>query len=142
MLIDVDRFKQFNDHYGHLEGDQCLRQIGQVLKTSIKRAGDVAARYGGEEMAILLPNTTIDGAKAVADRVMSALRQIGIRHKDSPTRVVTVSCGIHALVPRRGQHIPADIVQAADAALYSAKAAGRDQAVCAMDIPQDRSVIS
>jgi diguanylate cyclase (GGDEF)-like protein len=140
ILMDVDHFKQFNDRYGHLEGDKCLRQIGQILKVSIKRVGDVAARYGGEEIAILLPHTSLDGAQAVAERVMTAIRRSAMQHTDSPSGVLTISCGMHALVPRRGQHIPADLIQGADAALYSAKAAGRDQAVCANNLPKEASV--
>ncbi|RJX31020.1 MAG: GGDEF domain-containing protein [Oxalobacter sp.] len=131
ILIDIDHFKQYNDSYGHIEGDKCLQKIGRVLKSCMKREGDLSVRYGGEELAVLLPNTDEEGAMVVAERLISAIRQMNIRHKDSPTGLVTVSCGVHALIPFRGRNIPADLLQAADTALYAAKAAGRDQIVCA-----------
>ncbi len=129
IMLDIDHFKKFNDLYGHIEGDNCLRQIGRIIKSSIKRAGDVAARYGGEEIVVLLPRTNLDEAVVVAERLMQEIRREGIHHEDSSFGIVTVSFGVHAIVPVRNQSIPSDLVQGADAALYAAKSAGRNRII-------------
>nr|WP_307731074.1 GGDEF domain-containing protein [Pseudoduganella chitinolytica] len=98
-----------------------------VRKQTPKRAGDLAARYGGEELAILLPNTDRAGAWAVAERMRDAVESLQIAHEDSPAGIVTISAGVAALVPRRGLDSAATLLDAADRALYAAKLAGRNQ---------------
>lgn len=125
VMIDVDHFKQYNDLYGHLAGDHCLRQLGSAIKSQQSRPADVIARYGGEEIAILLPGTDEAGARAVAERVLLAVRQLGLRHEGNDPGIVTISAGVSALVPARTDDTPDKLVRAADQALYLAKAAGR-----------------
>ena len=126
VMIDVDYFKQYNDIYGHLAGDECLRQISEVVKASKNRPGDLAARYGGEEMVVLLPDTNLAGAVAVAEKIRVAISDLNIRHPSSNTGVVTISAGVDAFVPVRDGNIPFELIQAADKALYAAKSAGRN----------------
>lgn len=131
IMIDVDRFKQFNDLYGHPIGDECLRRIGQVLLTQgPNRATDLPARYGGEEMVILLPETDHEGAMAVAERIRRAIRGMAITHKANPDGIVTISAGVATCVPTRECH-PNQLLKKADEALYEAKAGGRDRVCCA-----------
>lgn len=126
MLIDVDHFKSFNDIYGHQAGDRCLRDISACLRGSLQRPGDTAARYGGEELAAILPNTTMAGAAQIAEMFRRAVRDSAIPHEGSATGFVTVSIGLATAV-RGGAPISApELVARADAALYAAKAAGRD----------------
>ena len=129
IMIDVDAFKKFNDAYGHPEGDECLRKIARAVSESQNRPGDFVARYGGEEIAVLLPDTDLAGAVAVAERIRLAVRGLGIPHPSNPAGVVTISCGVDAMVPVRHQSIPTDLLQAADSALYLAKSSGRDHVV-------------
>ncbi len=143
LLIDVDYFKRYNDRYGHVSGDQCLRVVAQVLSSFARRGGDLAARYGGEEFAIILPQMSLDEARALAERLCEEVRALDIPHEASEVAPhVTISVG---LVDARavasdgdgGTHRepPADraspnvLVEQADAALYAAKAAGRNR-VC------------
>jgi diguanylate cyclase (GGDEF)-like protein len=129
VIIDVDYFKKFNDHHGHVEGDACLQMVARAVRAGPRRPGDIAARFGGEEFTVLLPGTDLDGAVAVAEAVRTAVAALNCRHGASPFRSVTVSAGVHALTPALGQ--PARVlVEAADRALYQAKADGRNR-VCA-----------
>ena len=127
ILIDVDYFKKFNDLYGHVAGDECLRQVAAVIKASEKRSNDLAARYGGEEFAVLLPDTNLEGALVVAESIRKALHALKIEHAGNTTGIVTVSAGIDVLTSITEQDSAASFVSAADAALYSAKASGRDR---------------
>jgi diguanylate cyclase (GGDEF)-like protein len=130
VMIDVDYFKQYNDLYGHGAGDDCLRAVSRLIRDlTPKRPGDLTARYGGEEIGILLPNTDADGAHAVAERIRAAIVEMAVVHGASPFGVVTVSAGVATLSPRRGEHDAAMLVEAADRALYAAKSAGRNR-VC------------
>ena len=127
VLIDIDHFKLYNDHYGHLGGDESLRRVAQLLQASIRRADEVAARYGGEEFVLLLPDTTLAAATIVAQRCMDSLREAALPHPRSPTAPwVTLSIGIASMVPRTEAR-PDSLVQAADAALYRAKNNGRNR---------------
>ena len=128
ILFDVDYFKLFNDHYGHLAGDQCLIQIAQVAKTSIRRPIDLVARYGGEEFVILLPNTLSDGAAIVAQRLQQSILELQIPHVRSPLGQVTVSLGI-ATQSATADSPPESIIHQADQALYQAKKQGRNRFV-------------
>jgi diguanylate cyclase (GGDEF)-like protein/PAS domain S-box-containing protein len=129
VMIDVDRFKAFNDRYGHPAGDDCLRRISAEIKAMIRRPGDVVARYGGEEFVALLPGVDEAGAALVAGRIRSAVRLLGIEHEDGPSPVVTVSAGIAALGPLASERDAALLLAEADRALYRAKEQGRDVAV-------------
>jgi diguanylate cyclase (GGDEF)-like protein len=126
IMIDVDRFKQFNDKYGHTAGDECLSSIALALKGVLQRPADIAARYGGEELAVLLPNTPQAGALAIAERMRRAVRALGIAHDANPDRLVTISLGVGCLLRRLSARRPRDLIEAADAALYAAKERGRD----------------
>ncbi|MEN3372146.1 diguanylate cyclase [Dechloromonas sp. ZS-1] len=130
ILADVDFFKRYNDHYGHQEGDACLKQVASALESASFRPTDLVARYGGEEFAILMPYTDEAGATAVAERVVEQVRRLGLAHAASEAAShVTVSLGVVTLLPEE-QHSSADLLKAADQALYAAKHAGRDRFVC------------
>ena len=130
ILMDVDCFKLFNDSYGHLLGDECLRTIGRtVAELTPPHPGVLAARYGGEEIVLLLPNTDVAGAVVVAETVRRAIRALAIVHGGAAGGFVTLSAGVDASAPRLAGGAPADLLAAADKALYAAKAAGRDR-VC------------
>lgn len=126
IILDVDYFKRFNDHYGHLDGDQCLKEIAQIIKKSIRRPHDSVARYGGEEFVVLLPNTDSKGAVSVAKNIQNNLSNRSILHEDSDVaKRVTVSQGIAATTPN-GKVNPPALLNAADSALYVAKKNGRN----------------
>ncbi|MEY8263991.1 MAG: diguanylate cyclase, partial [Bermanella sp.] len=120
MLMDIDNFKKYNDNYGHIQGDQCLRQVAQTLKQALKRPIDVLARYGGEEFVVLLPDTAIDGAVKVAQRFIDAMSEANIPHAFSDCQPhVTVSIGLtHAKLESETSK---DVLERADKALYQAK---------------------
>ena len=128
ILLDVDHFKAYNDHYGHQGGDECLRRVADAVASAARRPVDLAARYGGEEFALVLPDTDADGARHVAERVRAAIHAAAIPHAASATGShVTVSLGV--ALARFADDADADaVVQRADAALYRAKSAGRDRA--------------
>lgn len=129
-LLDIDCFKQYNDHYGHLPGDDCLRAVAQKLQSIVSRAGDFVARYGGEEFAIILPNTA-ECAGVVLEKIIQEIRELAIPHRDSKVEqgIVTVSIGCATIVPTL-QESPANLLRQADEALYLAKSQGRDRWVC------------
>ena len=127
ILMDIDFFKEFNDHYGHLAGDDCLRQVANVLSEIVRRPGDLAARYGGEEFMCILPSTDLNGAMKIAHTVRDRLAEASIPHYySSATDHVTLSFGVATLVPESGQ-TPSLLIQLADDLLYSAKQNGRDR---------------
>jgi diguanylate cyclase (GGDEF)-like protein len=124
IMIDIDNFKDFNDTYGHLLGDQILIQIAQVLKGVIKRPGDLAARFGGEEFVVMLMNTTVEGAAVVAEEIRQRVEKLG-REKWGKEGVLTVSLGVASSVPDAAKE-PMELIDAADKALYRAKKTGRN----------------
>ncbi|VVP66793.1 hypothetical protein PS918_00450 [Pseudomonas fluorescens] len=130
LMIDVDHFKAFNDHYGHLAGDACLRSIAAIITDHIKRPGDLAARFGGEEFAVVLPGTDYVGAFLVAEKIRRAVLAAGLAHSESPEGVITVSVGVCGYDPA-SQSATEDLIGAADKALYVAKASGRNMSVIA-----------
>ncbi|MGF6558592.1 diguanylate cyclase (GGDEF)-like protein [Pseudomonas sp. S30_BP2TU TE3576] len=130
LMIDVDHFKAFNDRYGHLAGDECLRKVSAIITDNIKRPGGLAARYGGEEFAVVLPGTDYVGAFLVAEKIRRAVLQAGIAHSDSAEGTVTVSVGVGAS-NATAQVRPEELIDAADKALYVAKASGRNMSVIA-----------
>ncbi len=127
MLVDVDYFKQYNDTYGHSAGDDCLKQIAQGLQRSLKRPGDCAARIGGEEFAILLPETDALGAAIMADRIRIDIEELNMPHNGSREYGrVTVSAGVATTTPGDGM-VRQTLLNAADEMLYQAKERGRNQ---------------
>lgn len=129
IMIDVDFFKQFNDIYGHVAGDECLKAVARTLgEVTARRAGDLVARYGGEEFAVLLPGATMRAAMSVARKLIEAIRELKIPHEGSPGGVVTMSAGAYALQPADTSDEPWALVGAADQALYAAKNGGRNRA--------------
>lgn len=127
LMIDVDHFKRYNDHYGHQAGDRCLQSVAGAARSALRRPGDLLARYGGEELAVILPNTNLPGATLVAQAIQSALADQRIPHADSPVADrVTVSMGVASMVPDRHSD-SAQLVAAADSGLYLAKEGGRNR---------------
>lgn len=127
-LLDVDWFKHYNDHYGHLAGDECLRAIAGVLTASVGRPSDLVARYGGEEFAVLAPATDEAGVVEIAQRIQAGLQALALPHAPSRLGQVTVSIGVAALAPTLYEG-PETLVRRADEALYRAKAEGRNRVV-------------
>lgn len=127
IMIDVDHFKRYNDLYGHPAGDECLRLVGAAIREARMRTCDVVARYGGEEMAVLLPQTGRDGALAAAERIRQCVEALGIVHAGSPFGYVTISLGVAAFVPASPEDAATRLLANADRALYTAKGAGRNQ---------------
>jgi diguanylate cyclase (GGDEF)-like protein len=127
LLLDIDGFKAFNDTYGHLAGDSCLKQVAQTVQIASQRPADLTARYGGEEFAVLLPATGQEGAVTVAERIRKAIEQLNISHVTSGvSKVVTVSVGVATLVPSLDTS-PLELIHKADKALYQAKRLGRNR---------------
>ena len=149
LMIDVDHFKAFNDRYGHVQGDRCLRKVGEAIKSSTRASGDMiaaaahadgrgaekpnplgtdpqlAARYGGEEFAVLLPAVDLDGAARIAERLRQAVEDLLIAHTAAPLGFVSISVGVSSVVPDE-QESPQDLTESADARLYEAKQRGRN----------------
>lgn len=131
VMVDVDRFKEFNDTYGHQRGDECLRQVASALADGLSRSGDVIARYGGEEFAVILPATDTEGARRVAEMLRSRVQELAIPNRGSDLAgLVTVSCGVASLQPVEGL-LTDTLLTAADRALYEAKRAGRNRVAVA-----------
>jgi diguanylate cyclase (GGDEF)-like protein len=127
LLLDVDHFKRFNDRYGHIEGDACLKRVASVLHERMRRPGDLAARYGGEEFVVLLPETGAPGAALLAEELRAAVEALGLPHEGSDAAsVVTVSIGRATASPRDGL-ASEGLLAAADRALYRAKSLGRNR---------------
>jgi len=127
ILFDVDKFKSYNDYYGHLGGDDCLLRIAQIVQKTVDRPADLVARYGGEEFAVLLPNTDLAAAITIAENIQQAIHHQAIPHAQSDIKnIVTISLGISCIIPTCD--IKADtLIASADKALYNAKQNGRDR---------------
>lgn len=132
VLADVDYFKAYNDAYGHQAGDNCLKAVAGQVARAAPRASDIAARYGGEEFVLVLGETTLDGAKWVANNIRQHVESLGIPHASSPQRHVTISCGVSSIIPYDGIQLE-NLLKSADEALYQAKAQGRNKVVCVGD---------
>ena len=128
MMIDVDKFKNYNDAYGHQQGDIALRSVAKVFPQSLKRTVDLAARWGGEEFVVLLPDTDSGGALGVAEKIRASVEHTVIPAADAAAANVTVSIGVNTQVPTQTSSID-DFIAKADEALYQAKATGRNKAV-------------
>jgi GGDEF domain-containing protein len=150
LMIDVDHFKAFNDRYGHVQGDRCLRKVGEAIKAGTRAGNDIiaaaayadgrpkaanqkavgddgqlAARYGGEEFAVLLPAISLDDATRVAERLRQAVEDLLIAHTAAPLGFVSISVGVASVVPDERES-PQDLTETADARLYEAKQRGRN----------------
>jgi diguanylate cyclase (GGDEF)-like protein/PAS domain S-box-containing protein len=137
LMIDVDHFKLYNDIYGHVLGDACLRQIAVAAQGVIHRSSDLFARYGGEEFAVVLPNTDRNGAQLVAEQIRRAVEMCGLPHSGNPHGVVTVSIGCATQTLDHDSEVTS-LVEAADQAMYQAKSAGRNRVeVAASSVADD-----
>ena len=125
-MIDVDRFKGYNDAYGHLAGDDCLRRVAAAIRGQMRRATDLAVRYGGEEFAVLCPGTGADGGRTLGENIRNAVRALDIANPRSEYDVVTVSVGVSSATLRDLSSDRELLIRRADAALYQAKFDGRD----------------
>ena len=124
----IDFFKKYNDTYGHIEGDSCLQQVGQTLKTVFQRAGDFVARYGGEEFAVILTDTDASGAEHAAKKLLNHIQSLKIAHSRSEvSQYVSMSLGIVHTIPQSTKS--ESLIELADKALYNAKATGRNKYV-------------
>lgn len=129
MLIDIDNFKLYNDQYGHLAGDECLKQVAQTLSSSLHRSTDIVARYGGEEFSVTLPNTTHEGAALVGDHLLEAVRKLQIPHLlNLPHGIVTISIGSISCRPTQNASIN-EVLHQGDVCLYQAKKGGRNRCI-------------
>jgi diguanylate cyclase (GGDEF)-like protein len=127
LLIDLDHFKPYNDHYGHLAGDACLKRAASVFKSSVKRSSDLVARYGGEEFAVLVLDVSQKQALEIAERLRAALLEDAIEHRASPVNdFVTASIGV-ARIDYGASSSVGDLIKLADDGLYAAKGNGRNQ---------------
>jgi len=134
IMIDIDHFKLYNDHYGHQAGDACLQQVSAAMKRCATRPQDLLARYGGEEFILLLPQEGLDGTEVVAQRILDEVRKLATPHAASPTAAhVTLSMGLaNVSAPADGSDASA-LIRAADANLYRAKQTGRDRYCISLD---------
>jgi len=134
IMIDIDHFKLYNDHYGHQAGDQCLQQISAAMKRCATRPQDLLARYGGEEFILLLPQEGPDGTEVVAQRILDEVRKLALPHAASPTAPqVSISMGLATAMPPIDSTDPSALIRAADANLYRAKQTGRNRYCISLD---------
>lgn len=139
LMIDIDFFKAYNDHYGHLAGDDCLRKVAQTLRDRVHRPADLVARYGGEEFAVLLPGENIQGAFGIAEEIRASVLSLRVQQQGRPDLCPTISVGVAAMVPQAGL-APGDLIKSADLALYEAKRSGRNRTVAAPTMVRPRRV--
>jgi diguanylate cyclase (GGDEF)-like protein len=138
IMIDIDHFKAYNDHYGHQGGDECLREVARILKEALRRPGDVLCRYGGEEFGVVLPDTGREGATVVAENLRTAVEQAAWPHRASKVKDhVTLSLGVASLCPQQGMSTK-NLIELADKALYQSKAKGRNRVTCMEGAPQKK----
>lgn len=129
FMIDVDKFKRYNDRFGHLKGDTVLKTVADALQKALRRESDMVFRYGGEEFAILLTKTTNEMTRKIADTIMENIRRCNIPHPDAPTGKISVSIGVAEWNPESEEIFSEEYIEVADEALYEAKAAGRNRIV-------------
>jgi diguanylate cyclase (GGDEF)-like protein len=138
IICDIDKFKEYNDTYGHLAGDKCLTRIAHLIEDSARRAGDMAARFGGEEFVIILPDTESSNAQDIAEQLRSAILDLEIPHESSSvTNIITVSFGVFTTLPEKDLP-PETMIEFADKALYQAKGQGRNKVVLYKDSSENQ----
>ncbi len=127
VMIDIDYFKKYNDTYGHIQGDKCLKRVADIIKAYAKRPRDIVARFGGEEFMIILPETKIKGAVRVGKDILTGVENMKIEHSASPLKqqILTVSIGIASISPSKESSIE-ELLTEVDKALYTAKNSGRN----------------
>ena len=136
LLIDIDSFKAYNDHFGHQQGDTCLTTVAQALAAKLKRPADVAARYGGEEFAAVLPDTSLEQARLHANAIREHVAGLALPHAPAAHwPMVTLSIGVASFERERLHEVPA-LIEAADKALYAAKRGGRNRVMVDGDVPE------
>ena len=127
LMIDIDQFKLYNDHYGHQQGDDALKTVALAIQQSLSRPSDLAIRYGGEEFLVVLPDTELVGAIQIAHRIQQALAKVRLKHEySSIDNYLTISCGVAQTVPKRNDKIKT-LIQQADIAMYKAKFSGGNE---------------
>ncbi|MCL2202704.1 MAG: diguanylate cyclase [Defluviitaleaceae bacterium] len=134
MMLDIDNFKPYNDRHGHMQGDRALKAVAQALKDSLPRAIDKCARWGGEEFAVILPETNLPGTRTVAERVRANAEKLQLPLDEGTITTLSVSIGIHSAIPQGENYTLKQFVQDTDKALYHAKHNGRNQAVAVEDL--------
>ncbi len=137
LMVDVDYFKSYNDLAGHVAGDGALRKVAECIDANIRRPGDIACRYGGEEFAIILPRTDVAGAYHLAEIIRCAIGQAGIAHPERVGGKLTVSIGVASIAPVFGMKA-SSLIQLADSALYQSKLEGRDQTTASDPCPSQK----
>lgn len=141
IMLDIDHFKAFNDHYGHLQGDRCLVKVAEFLREQARRPRDLVARFGGEEFAVVLPTIQLEGMKVVAERIQAAITSLAISHDASETSsILTASMGLAWAEPSTTDTIES-LIEAADEALYAAKSGGRNRFSETVDLASVRSLL-
>ncbi len=126
LMIDIDKFKEYNDEHGHIKGDECLIYIANFLNNNMNRSGDFLARYGGEEFCIIMPETNINGAVTFAEKIHSGVRDLKIPNPGSEiSKYLTISIGVASVIPGRDESCM-DLLYTSDKALYNAKNDGRN----------------
>ncbi|AHF06131.1 diguanylate cyclase [Desulfitobacterium metallireducens DSM 15288] len=131
ILLDIDKFKLYNDNYGHLQGDNCLRKVAKTLSSVLKRSSDFIGRFGGEEFGVVLANSDYDNAMEVAEQLRKHIEMLKITHEQSsPIPYITISLGSATITPTSNTRLE-KLINAADQKLYQAKDRGRNQ-VCAV----------
>jgi len=128
LMIDIDFFKEYNDHYGHLKGDEVIKEISNSIASVLKRPTDLLARFGGDEFSVILPSTDTKGVLKVANQVLESVRNKKIEHKFSQvSNIITISIGCGTMLPREGDYDYQLVLKLADEALYKAKQYGKNQ---------------
>lgn len=134
LFVDIDRFKVYNDTYGHQAGDDVIATIAKYIGDSIRRPGDISARYGGEEFIVVLPDTSLEGASCIAEDIRAVVSQLSVEHCGSEFGYITVSIGCAAWVPEHDADV-ASVIRSADEALYRAKTTGHNKVVVFTNSP-------
>jgi diguanylate cyclase (GGDEF)-like protein len=137
IMVDIDAFKAFNDCYGHVVGDDCLKRVAAMLRASLRLTSDQIARFGGEEFAVVLPRTSVEDARSMAERMRIAVADLRIPHAGSPQGVVTISAGVSG---SRAHASAVEMLSEADRVMYRAKSLGRNRVEVAREDGQDATL--
>ena len=131
ILLDIDDFKKYNDTYGHLVGDECLKQIADVLQEAVDRSHDMVARFGGEEFAVIIPSADLKGGQIVAEKLRRSVEQLNFTSSEKSAALpMSISLGVSFFHPDQNNVTPETLIALADKALYKAKEEGKNRVVC------------